>query len=83
MLCGHTVITKAERPAADTSSAAYNCTLEDNQIKMDLLSALGPNWLLHPYRDDSGPWCVDAVLKRKGFQENVGHSDTSRRGQYN
>lgn len=26
---------------------------------MDLLSALGPNWLLHPYRDDSGPWCVD------------------------
>lgn len=36
-----------------------NCNLEDNQIMMDLLSALGPNWLLHPYRDDSGPWCVD------------------------
>lgn len=53
---------------------------------MDLLSALGPNWLLHPYRDDSGPRCVDVFeMLEKGFQEseNVGHSNTYAASQYN
>lgn len=53
---------------------------------MDLLSALGPNWLLYPFRDDSGPWCVDVFdMFENGFQEseNVGQSDTCTESQYN
>lgn len=58
MWYGHTVNAQMEQPA-DTPSSAYNCNLEDNHIMMDLLSAFGPNWLLHPFSDDLGPWCVD------------------------
>lgn len=60
--------------------------MEDNQIMMDLLSAFGPNWLLHPFSDDSGPSRVDVFdMLRSGFQEreNVGQSNTFTESQYN
>lgn len=62
------------RPA-DTSFSAHNCNLEDNHFMMDLLLAFGPNCLLHPFSDDSTPWCVDVFdMLRSVFQqrENVG-----------
>lgn len=71
---------------ANIRFSSYNCNLEDNQIMMDLLSAFGPNWLLHPFSDDSGPSCVDVFdMLENGFQErmNVGQCNTFTGSQYN
>lgn len=53
---------------------------------MDFLLAFGPNWLLHPFSDDAGPWSVDIFdMPENGFQEkeNVGQSDTFAESRYN